>query len=278
MICQGAILLNNKPVKKASILVKEQDEITLLLAEKPLRNLPTADEARDFFANNQRLLHEHFIIVNKPAGLLTHPAPTAPNETALSDLLHVAYPETKNVGEADREGIVHRLDKDTSGLIILARTLYGYQTLRKMFCDHTIKKTYLAIVQGHTPERAIIPVPIMRDPLDPKKMMACYTGNGAPAVTQIETLKYGPTCSLIQAKPKTGRTHQIRVHMAHLGHPLLGDALYGKKHPTLMRHALHATSLDFSFDTQHIQIKEPLPDDLVSCSAYEQIDTYKLSS
>ncbi len=270
-ITGGLVLVNQKPQTKASKTIFLDDEITFIMPEKKERKLPTLETALAFFSQVTLVEEPEFLIVNKPAGLVTHPPSPTTEEVALSDLLHAAYPNTREVGEAGREGVVHRLDKETSGLIILAKTIEGYLGLRALFCARKIQKTYIALVHGHTPQEGSIPVPIMRDPLDPKKMMASYTGNGLEALTLFTTLSYGTTSSLVEARPKTGRTHQIRVHFTHMGNPLLGDTLYGRQQRNINRHALHAYRLEFNFQGKNFDVFCPLPEDIQTCAQEELI-------
>ena len=276
-ITRGFVTVNQQTQRKASKLLTSGDMVTFTLPEKAPRKLPNPMIAQDFFSQSTILEEADFLIINKPAGLVTHPPSATTDEVALSDLLHAAYPQTQEIGEEGREGIVHRLDKETSGLIILAKTLAGYHALRALFCSRSIQKTYIALVQGHTDRTGTIPVPIMRDPLDPKKMMASYTGNGVEAQTLFTALAYGTDSSLVAAQPKTGRTHQIRVHFTHMGHPLLGDTLYGRSHRVIRRHALHAQRLEFIFQDKKFDVRCPLPEDICACARSEDISSQALS-
>ncbi len=215
--------------------------------------------------------HEHFLIINKPAGLLTHPASHKGKEIALSDIVVASYPEIAQVGENTRPGIVHRLDKYTSGLIVVARTPHGYETLRGLFSTRAMKKIYYALVQGHVEKKGTIKTPIMRDMVDPCKLTCCFTTEGRPSETSFEAVTYFKAgfnplpYTLIRVFPKTGRTHQIRVHMASIEHPLVGDTLYGnKKAGDLGRYALHAAELSFNFDGTAFSFKAKMPDDLAA--------------
>lgn len=193
-----------------------------------------------------------FLIVNKPAGLLVHPAPGHPDGT-LTDMLTPLYPELVRVGGAGRPGIVHRLDRETSGVMVVARTQQAYLALRRQFESHRdVQKTYLAILHGAPAKRTgTIDAPIGRKPWDPKRM-AVVERNGARAVTHWTVLaKHGPL-ALVEFKIETGRTHQIRVHAAHLGHPVAGDSLYGNAAADRRlavpprHHLLHALGLAFA--------------------------------
>ncbi len=188
------------------------------------------------------------IVVDKPAGMVTHPAHGHTSGTLVNALL-ACFPSLAQMDDPERAGIVHRLDKDTSGLIIVARTEAIRQALRAQFKARTVHKTYLALVEGHPdPKRNIITAAIGRDPNNRKRMAVLCDGRDAiTAYRVLEVLEYH---SLMQVEPKTGRTHQIRVHMAFIHHPIVGDRVYGyrKQRLPLKRHFLHA---------QHIRFRHP---------------------
>ncbi|MCB0193357.1 MAG: RluA family pseudouridine synthase, partial [Anaerolineae bacterium] len=199
------------------------------------------------------------IVVNKPAGLVVHPAQGHHSGTLVNALL-ARYPElieiaAHNTGSAKRPGIVHRLDQDTSGLIVVARTLEALQHLQKQFKARTVEKIYLALVHGHpeTPE-GVIDVPLGRDPRHRQKFAP--RSDGKSARTRFRVLESFDEYSLLEIGLETGRTHQIRVHLAWLGCPVVGDTVYGRRRNRLglKRHFLHAWRLCF----QHPRTDEPL--------------------
>lgn len=198
------------------------------------------------------------LICDKPAGLLVHPAPGG-SEPTLVDFARLHTQDT----DPDRPGIVHRLDKNTSGLVIVAKTVAAKTYLQSAFKNHEIQKTYLALVSGHpSHSQAIIRLPIMRQSGHPARRKVAVGGRDSE--THYLTVgNYGPY-SLLELKPKSGRTHQLRVHLSHLGHPLVGDSLYGKVLPkTLNRQFLHASKLEFVGPSgQNISVSSPLPPDL----------------
>ena len=237
---------------------------------------------------------KNLIAVNKPAGLLVHPTATSAEKT-LTDWLIKKYPEIKNVGDdpKNRPGIVHRLDKDTSGIIVIARNQKYFDYLKNLFQEHKIKKTYLALVWGAVKNKTgIIEKPIFLKPGTTKRTV--HKGKmEKPAVTEYEVLKFfnpyksaihphkSATFSYLKVIPKTGRTHQIRVHLASIGHPVVGDSLYGPKKPDLRlpavsgvepskgipfkldRQFLHAKSLEFNLsEKQRIKLEADLPQEL----------------
>lgn len=192
------------------------------------------------------------LAVDKPAGMHVHPSPGHESGT-LTDVLLADYPELVRAGSVERPGIVHRLDRDTSGVMILARTKRAYIALRQAFESHvSVRKTYLGVLHGAPkPRKGTVETLIGRKPWDPKRM-AVVEENGARAVTHWEFLgKQGPV-ALVEFRIETGRTHQIRVHAAHIGHPIAGDALYGdRKADRRMavpprRQLLHALGLELS--------------------------------
>ena len=259
---QGVVFLNGATVTKAGRNVFPGDRITVLpLVEEPERHRPTPQETREFLANWLIATHEHFWVVNKPAGLTVHaPAPHFP-ESTLADYFCCLEPSLYTVGEPHRPGIVHRLDKETSGVMLVARTPHGYEQLKKLFGERLVKKTYCAFVHGHPEKMMTFTDPIIRDPFD-RRRMVCSLSAGAPAQTTIEVVSYFETCSFIRAYPATGRTHQIRVHCATHGFPVVGDILYGTPDPVLKRHALHATQISFVFDGQPYTFEAELPEEL----------------
>ena len=186
------------------------------------------------------------IVVNKPSGLVVHPAPGHPDGTLVNALLFHCGASLSGVGGALRPGIVHRIDRDTSGLIIAAKNDYAHQFLSAQLADHTLARTYECIVVGNLREdRGTVDAPIARDSRD-RKRMAVVNG-GRRAVTHWTVLARYPGYTHLRCRLETGRTHQIRVHMAYLGHPILGDTVYGAKKPVpgLTGQCLHAAGLQF---------------------------------
>lgn len=214
-----------------------------------------------------------FLAVNKPAGLLVHPVKNS-KEPALTDWLLKKYPEIKEVGDDPkiRPGIVHRLDKDTSGVILICRNQKFFEYAKNLFQEHKIKKNYLALAHGKVvPEKGIIKKSIRIKNGSIKRTI--WHGKGEKeAITEYKVIKIlkkingkEQSFSLLKMSPKTGKTHQIRVHLASIGHPIVGDSLYGpKENPFgLKRQFLHAESLEFnSTNGSRIKIESELPDDL----------------
>ena len=186
------------------------------------------------------------IVVNKPKGLVVHPAPGHPDGTLVNALLYHCGDSLSGIGGELRPGIVHRIDRDTSGLIIAAKNDFAHQRLAAQLQDHTLARIYHCIVVGNLREDAgTVDAPIGRHPVDRKKM--AVAANGRPAVTHYQVLGRYPGYTYIRCRLETGRTHQIRVHMAHIGHPILGDTVYGNKKPVPGLHGqcLHAVGLRF---------------------------------
>src|SRR5918994_5122186 len=203
------------------------------------------------------------IVVDKPAGMVVHPAPGHPRGTLANAL--VAHVPGIAVGGSQRPGIVHRLDKDTSGLIVAAKTDCGRTALVTQWEDRSVEKTYLALVSGSVAdEEAIIDAPIGRDPKNRQRMAVVRAGR--PAVTQFRVVERFPDATLLEVSIETGRTHQIRVHLAFIGHPVVGDQLYGRPRltdPNLDRQFLHASALAFQLpDGAALRLEAPLPGEL----------------
>src|SRR5215217_6879170 len=203
------------------------------------------------------------IVVDKPAGMVVHPAPGHPRGTLANALL--AHVPGISVGGSQRPGIVHRLDKDTSGLIVAAKTDRGRTTLVSQWEDRTVEKTYLALVAGSLEdEEATIEAPIGRDPKNRQRMAVVRSGR--PAVTHFHVVERFPNSTLLEVSIETGRTHQIRVHLAFIGHAIVGDQFYGRARPTdphLERQFLHASALAFRLpDGGELRVEAPLPRDL----------------
>ncbi len=216
------------------------------------------------------------VAVNKPAGLVVHPDGKT-KEPALTDWVLEKYPETKGVGEPieageeaiERPGIVHRLDRETSGVILIAKTKEGHACLKKQFQDHEISKKYLAFVYGKINEKhGIITLPIGRSAGDFRQWTTKnMRGEERQAETWWQLVASNDQSSLVEAQPKTGRTHQIRVHFKAINHPVVGDSLYAKSRPSLFgleRTALHAYSIKFkNCQDKEISVMAPLPKDFI---------------
>jgi 23S rRNA pseudouridine1911/1915/1917 synthase len=204
------------------------------------------------------------LVIDKPAGLVVHPAPGHPRGTLVNAVVHHA-PDIALAG-SNRPGIIHRLDKDTSGLIAVAKTDRARTTLVPQWEGRTVQKTYLALATGEIgPEEATIDVPIGRDPAQRQRMAAIRTGR--PAVSHLRVLEKLPGSTLVEVEIETGRTHQIRVHLAYIGHPVAGDTVYGGPREIagvpVDRQFLHAAKLGFTLpDGRAVTFSAPLPADL----------------
>ena len=204
------------------------------------------------------------VVIDKPAGLPAHPGPGHPDRTLVNGLLALC-PDIQGIGGEIRPGIVHRLDKDTSGLMMAAKTESAHHDLSRQIKERRVEKGYLALVEGApTPESGMIEAPIGRDPRRRTRM--AVTAGGRESRTGYRLLERAGRYSLLELQLHTGRTHQARVHLAWLGHPLLGDAVYGKRSPLLPRHFLHAHRLAFAHPESGdpLEFRSPLPDDLES--------------
>lgn len=204
----------------------------------------------------------HLMVIDKAAGMAVHPGPGNEDDTLANAVLAHA-PGLVGIGWSGRPGIVHRLDKDTSGLIVAAKTDLAHASLSEQFKSRSVTKIYLALVAGQpNPQEADIDAPIGRHPHDRQRMAVVSTGR--PARTRYRVLTPYSHTSFIEARPKTGRTHQIRVHMASIGHPVVGDAAYGRPAPGLRRQFLHAHEIAFRHpdSSESLRFTSDLPDDL----------------
>ncbi len=208
------------------------------------------------------------IVVDKPAGIVVHPGSGQSRGTLAAGLLQ-RYPEIHGVGKADRWGLVHRLDKDTSGVLIVARTRFSFETLSADLRRRAITRVYCALVDGvPTAPTGTIEAPIGRDPSRPTRRAVIAGGKHARTHFEIETVYAGADCSLLRVRLETGRTHQIRVHMTAIGHPVIGDRQYGsmRSREQAPRIFLHASQVGFRHpvDGRRMEIASPLPADLAA--------------
>jgi 23S rRNA pseudouridine1911/1915/1917 synthase len=204
------------------------------------------------------------IVLDKPAGLTVHPAPGHPSGTLVNALL-AACPDLRGIAGTLRPGIVHRLDKDTSGLMVVAKNDRAQRALQRQLKDRDVHKTYLAIVHGvPKPREGQIEAPIGRHPKNRKKMAVVAGGRESSTKYRVREELASGRYSLLEVEPVTGRTHQIRVHMAALGHAITGDATYGKRSDIIARQALHASKLAFAMPLggRTIEFESPLPPDM----------------
>ncbi len=255
LIEAGSVTCNGKKMKKREI-PQIGDEIQIFFLDFPEIELTPENIPLDILYEDDAI-----ICVNKPAGMVVHPAPGHPNGTFVNALLH----HCRSLPPQDlRPGIVHRLDRETSGVLIAAKTVEAHQKLVEAFSKREIEKEYLAIVVGN-PGNVTVDLAIGRHPTERKEMTILETGRHA--TTHFETLKSSEGFSLIKAKPITGRTHQIRVHLKHLNAPVLGDTVYGPEKLSrklgIERQLLHAHRLNFPhpISGKRVEIEAPLPKD-----------------
>jgi len=217
---------------------------------------------------------EHLIVVDKPAGMVVHPAAGNADGTLVNALLHHCAGQLSGIGGVARPGIVHRIDKNTSGLIVAAKHDLAHEGLARQFAAHSIDRRYLAIATGRPmPANGAIDAPLGRSNTNRKKMAVVAAGRGKRAVTHYRTVEPLRHASLVECRLETGRTHQVRVHMAHIGHPLVGDPAYGRARKPLSdllkarnfaRQALHAAHLGFIHPVTgtNIALDSPIPADM----------------
>lgn len=222
LIESGEVAVNGRAVGKSYKLAGGEDIAVTLPEPEPVEAVPQ-DIPLDVVYEDADV-----IVVNKPSGMVVHPAPGHPDGTLVNALLYHCAGTLSGIGGALRPGIVHRIDRDTSGLIIAAKNDAAHQYLSAQLADHTLARTYECIVVGKLREdRGTVDAPIARHPTD-RKRMAVVAG-GREAVTHWEVIARYPGYTHVRCRLETGRTHQIRVHMAYIGHPILGDTVYGAK-------------------------------------------------
>ena len=255
---RGAVTLDGRPVRKNDRPAPGQVLEVLLLDPQPIAVLPQNIPLDVIYEDGD------VIVVNKPVGLVVHPAPGHPDGTLVNALLYHCKNSLSGINGELRPGIVHRIDRDTSGLIIAAKNDRAHLALAAQLQDHSLARTYEAVALGGLPEeRGTVNAPIGRHPVDRKKM-AIDRRNGREAVTHWSVLARYPGYTHVECRLETGRTHQIRVHLASVGHPLLGDTVYGAKKPVpgLAGQCLHARRLRFVHPAtgETMELECPLPD------------------
>ena len=269
LIRSGAVEAQGAAVRDPALKVKGGEALRVAVPEpKPAHNEPQDIPLTVVFED------EHLLVVDKPAGLVVHPAAGNFDGTLVNALLHHCAGKLSGIGGVARPGIVHRIDKNTSGLLVVAKTDVSHEGLAKQFAAHSIDRRYLAIVSG-TPRIAqgTVDAPLARSATNRKKIAIVEGKRGKRAVTHWKRLEVLNDAALVECRLETGRTHQVRVHMASIGHPLLGDPAYGrsgKTHGKILkelgfeRQALHAAELGFTHPvTKHrLSFSSPMPPDM----------------
>jgi len=269
LILESQVEIGGRPVTDPSLKVVAGQDFAITLpppveAEAIPQDIPLV------------VIHEDddLIVIDKPAGMVVHPAAGNPDGTLVNALLHHCAGRLSGIGGVARPGIVHRIDKDTSGLLVVAKTDKAHEGLARQFKDHSIERRYAAIVNGHpAPPAGTVDTWIGRSDADRKKMAVHREGRGKHAVTHYRTVEPLRGAAHVECRLETGRTHQVRVHMAHIGHPLIGDPVYGKRQKGFKsiletlgfeRQALHARTLGFIHPvTSHaMSFESPIPADM----------------
>ena len=256
LITDGYITVNDRE-GKAGLKLNAGDRVNIIIPPTPPNLLsPEAIPVNIIYEDDDLL------IIDKPAGLTVHPAPGHPSHTLVNAILS-HLPDLPDTGDSLRPGIVHRLDKDTSGVMVVAKNSAAQANLISQFKARSVVKTYIALVKGQlTPEDGVIEAAIGRDPRNRKRM--AVVAEGKEARTQYHVTKYMGDYTLIEIRPETGRTHQIRVHLKAIGYPVVGDKIYGVKSAYLSRQFIHATRLGFKLPStdEYVEFESELPPDL----------------
>jgi len=256
LIAAGNVTVNGQ-LAKPGLRLNSGDRIDINIPPTPPQELkPEAMPLKIIYEDDDLLA------VDKPPGLTVHPAPGHPGHTLVNAIL-AHFPHLADIGDWLRPGVVHRLDKDTSGVMLVAKNSAAQANLSRQFKSHSVTKAYLALVKGKLePESGIIEADIGRDPHNRKKM--AVVAQGREARTEYRVVKYIGNYTLLEVMPETGRTHQIRVHLAAIGFPVVGDKVYGVKSPHLSHQFLHASRLGFRLPStgEYVEFESELPDDL----------------
>jgi len=240
LILDGCVFIDGLPVNKSNQKVESGQIVTIEIKDLVQNTLEAKQIPLDVIYCDKNV-----IVINKPSGIVVHPGAGNETDTIVNAILW-QWPEIRNVGEAERPGIVHRLDKETSGILLVARTQKAYEWFVEQFKQHKTLKTYITLVDGHPPTpEGRIEAPIHRDPKYRQKMAVATKGQGKPAITEYFRIKTFRNHDLLEVHLLTGRTHQIRVHMNYIGCPVAGDELYGRKKRSISinRFFLHASQL-----------------------------------
>ena len=261
LITDGSVFVNGEVQQKPAFKLEPGSTVRYVIPTHEENRLLRQDIEVDVI-----YVDENVIVVNKPAGMVVHPGAGNTQDTLVNAILH-RWPEIARVGEAERPGIVHRLDKETSGVLILARNEVAYNWLVRQFKSRKTKKTYLALVDGEPPTPSgRIEAAIGRDEKNRQRMAVVYGDKGKNAITEYYTLEKYADHTLLEVQPLTGRTHQIRVHLAYLGCPVTGDRIYGrrKKSIDMPRFFLHAHKLTIKLpgEEEPTEFTAPLAADL----------------
>lgn len=256
LISEGRVRINGDVAEKASTRLDTGERLLVRLPRpRPQRVEPERIPIDVLYED------DYLIVLNKAKGMVVHPAPGNSSGTLVNALLHHCGGRLSDIGDWYRRGVVHRLDKDTSGCLVMAKTNDVHRHLAQQIRDHTAKRVYVALVHGTPSERGRVEAPIGRHPVR-RKEMAVVSG-GKPATTDFRVLEYLGSYSLVEAHLQTGRTHQIRVHMAHIGCPVVGDPVYGPRRVRLLcdGQALHAWQLGFLHPVYQVGLRlvAPLP-------------------
>lgn len=256
LVADGNITVNDR-VAKSGVKLHVGDRVKITLPPPPPSPLsPEAIPLNIIYEDNDLL------VIDKPAGLPIHPAPGHYSHTLVNAILSYV-PSLPQSDDSLRPGIVHRLDKDASGVMVVAKNSVAQANLINQFKTRSVVKAYLALVKGHlTPEEGVIEAPIGRDPRNRKRM--AVVAEGKEARTQYYVIKHVGDYTLVEVRPETGRTHQIRVHLSAIGYPVVGDPVYGVKSPLLSRPFLHACRLGFKLPStgEYVEFTSNLPPDL----------------
>ena len=258
---EGRVTVNGRAVKPSAIVRSGDVVVVVVPPPSPLDLAPQDIPVGIVYED------DHLVVVDKPAGLTVHPAPGHPDGTLVNALLALVA-DLPGIGGVERPGIVHRLDKDTSGLIVVAKTDAAHRSLSRQMKERSVQKSYVALTTGTMrDDDGEIDAPIGRHPKHRKKMAVVEEGRAALTRYRVMERFDGPhgRFTLVEAHPVTGRTHQIRVHLASIGHPIVGDAVYGRRSPLVPRHFLHAARLEIALppdETERKTFESPLPDDL----------------
>lgn len=261
LIRDGFVMVDGLPAHKAGQMLSSGAQVQVRIPPAQSAGLAAQNIPLDIVFENADVL-----VVNKPAGMVVHPAAGHADGTLVNAVLGYA-PDIEGIGGQERPGVVHRLDKETSGLILLAKNERAHRWLQDQFRLRKVEKVYLALVDGAPPTPSgRVEAPIGRDPSHRKKMAILPPGKGREAISEYQTLERFKAHTLLEFHPLTGRTHQIRLHCAFLGCPIVGDSVYGRKSPSLDlgRHFLHAFRLKIRLPGEKLprEFQAPLPDEL----------------